>query len=84
LTPDRWHHVAAVFDGSRLTVYLDGVAENSVATTVAPGSGTASVKLGGRGDDTFQRLQGDLDEAAIYDRALTAAEIEKHYFAGLR
>ncbi|BCL17413.1 hypothetical protein GCM10017556_51520 [Micromonospora sagamiensis] len=84
LTPDRWHHVAAVFDGSRLTVYLDGVADNSVATTVAPGGGTASIKLGGRGDDTFQRLQGDLDEAAIYDRALTAAEIQKHYFAGLR
>ncbi|MCX4473588.1 beta-N-acetylglucosaminidase domain-containing protein [Micromonospora sp. NBC_01655] len=82
LTPNKWHHVAAVFDGSRLTVYLDGLADNSVATTVAPGSGTASVKLGGRGDDTSQRLQGDLDEAAIYDRALTAAEIQEHYFAG--
>ncbi|WP_326563619.1 beta-N-acetylglucosaminidase domain-containing protein [Micromonospora peucetia] len=83
LTPNKWHHVAAVFDGSRLTVYLDGVADNSVATTVAPGSGTASVKLGGRGDDTSQRLQGDLDEAAIYDRALTANEIQEHYFAGI-
>jgi len=83
LTPDRWHHVAAVFDGSRLTVYLDGVADNSVATSVAPGGGTASVKLGGRGDDTYQRLQGDLDEAAVYDRALTAAEIQAHYFAGI-
>ncbi|KAB1161843.1 hypothetical protein F6X68_02535 [Micromonospora sp. AMSO12t] len=84
LTVDEWHHVAAVFDGSRLTVYLDGVADNSVATSVPPGSGTASVKLGGRGDDTSQRLQGDLDEAAIYDRALTAAEIEAHHLTGLR
>ncbi|HEY0699405.1 MAG TPA: beta-N-acetylglucosaminidase domain-containing protein [Micromonospora sp.] len=83
LTADRWHHVAAVFDGSRLTVYLDGVADNSAATAVSPGSGTASIKLGGRGDDTYQRLQGDLDEAAIYDRALTAAELQEHYFAGL-
>jgi len=83
LTPDAWHHVAAVFDGSRLTVYLDGVADNSVATSVAPGAGTASVKLGGRGDDGNQRLQGDLDEAAVYDRALTAAEIEAHHLTGL-
>ncbi|MGW3607075.1 beta-N-acetylglucosaminidase domain-containing protein [Micromonospora sp. NPDC005161] len=83
LTAKEWHHVAAVFDGSRLTVYLDGVADNSVATSVSPGSGTASVKLGGRGDDTAQRLQGDLDEAAIYDRALTAAELETHYLTGL-
>ncbi|MET7668372.1 beta-N-acetylglucosaminidase domain-containing protein [Micromonospora luteifusca] len=83
LTAKEWHHVAAVFDGSRLTVYLDGVADNSVATSVSPGTGTASVKLGGRGDDTSQRLQGDLDEAAIYDRALTPAELETHYLAGL-
>ncbi len=83
LTPNKWHHAVAVFDGSRLTVYLDGIADSSVATTVAPGSGTASIKLGGRGDDTSQRLQGDLDEAAIYDRALTATEIQEHYFAGI-
>ncbi|OKI46770.1 hypothetical protein A6A27_36910 [Micromonospora sp. CB01531] len=83
LTTNRWHHVAAVFDGSRLTVYLDGVADSSIATAVVPGSGTASIKLGGRGDDTFQRLKGDLDEAAVYDRALSAAELQEHYFAGL-
>ncbi|MCW3817901.1 beta-N-acetylglucosaminidase domain-containing protein [Micromonospora sp. DR5-3] len=83
LTVNEWHHVAAVFDGSRLTVYLDGVADNSVATSVSPGSGTASVKLGGRGDDANQRLRGDLDEAAIYDRALTAAELEAHHLTGL-
>ncbi|MEH1014351.1 beta-N-acetylglucosaminidase domain-containing protein [Micromonospora sp. CPCC 206060] len=83
LTPNRWHHVAATFDGSQLTVYLDGVADNSTATVVAPGSGTASIKLGGRGDDTNQRLQGDLDETAIYDRALTAAELQEHYLSGL-
>ncbi|GAA1549127.1 hypothetical protein GCM10009827_081930 [Dactylosporangium maewongense] len=84
LTANTWHHVAAVFDGSRLTVYIDGVADNSVATSVSPGSGTGSVKLGGRGDDANQRLLGDLDEAAIYDRALTAAELEAHYLTGLR
>ncbi|MGS2617901.1 beta-N-acetylglucosaminidase domain-containing protein [Micromonospora sp. LZ34] len=83
LVPNRWHHVAAVFDGSRLTVYLDGVADGSIATAVVPGSGTASLKLGGRGDDTFQRLQGDLDEAAVYARALSAAELQEHFFAGL-
>ncbi|MER7444506.1 beta-N-acetylglucosaminidase domain-containing protein [Micromonospora avicenniae] len=83
LTANEWHHVAAVFDGSRLTVYLDGVEDNSVETSVSPGGGTASVKLGGRGDDMSQRLQGDLDEAAIYDRALTAAELETHYLTGL-
>jgi hyaluronoglucosaminidase len=83
LTIGEWHHVAAVYDGSRLTVYLDGTPDSSVATTISPASGTSSIKLGARGDDTAQRLRGDLDEAAIYGRALSADEIERHYLAGV-
>jgi hypothetical protein len=81
LTPGRWHHVAVVFDGTRLTVYLDGLADGSVATTVAPGSGVASIKLGARGDDAAQQLNGDLDEVAIYPAALSAEDIAAHYLA---
>jgi hyaluronoglucosaminidase len=83
LTTGDWHHVAAVHDGSQLTVYLDGARDASIATTISPASGTASIKLGARGDDAAQRLRGDLDEAAIYDRALSAEEIERHYLAGV-
>jgi YD repeat-containing protein len=35
-----WHHVAGVFDGSQLAVYLDGVLDGSKASTYAPTSGT--------------------------------------------
>lgn len=83
LTAGDWHHVAAVYDGSQLTVYVNGVADGSVATSISPGSGNATIKLGGRGDDSFQRLRGDLDEAAIYDRALSAEEIQEHYLSGV-
>jgi len=83
LTTGDWFHVAAVFDGSQLTVYLDGRPDASIATTISPADGTASIKLGARGDDAAQRLRGDLDEVAIYDRALSADEIEQHYLAGV-
>ena len=78
----KWHHVAAVFDGSNLTVYLDGWADGTVATSVAPTAGPASLKIGGRGDDSAQRWQGDLDEVALYPGALSADRIATHYLTG--
>ncbi|HEX6443996.1 MAG TPA: beta-N-acetylglucosaminidase domain-containing protein [Streptosporangiales bacterium] len=78
----RWHHVAAVFDGSNLTVYLDGWPDASVETSVAPAAGPASLKIGARGDDAGQRWQGDMDEVALYPSALSADQIATHYLTG--
>jgi hypothetical protein len=41
-----WHHVAGVFNGSQMRVYLDGVLDGSLNTTNAPGSGTSLLRLG--------------------------------------
>lgn len=84
LTPHEWHHVAAVFDGTSLKVYLDGILDASAATSVAPSPGNASIKLGARGDDAAQRLGGDLDEVAIYPSALSADDIAGHFLAARR
>lgn len=32
----QWHDVAAVFDGTGLRVYLDGILDATAATSVAP------------------------------------------------
>ncbi|MCX4471599.1 NEW3 domain-containing protein [Micromonospora sp. NBC_01655] len=82
VTPDTWHHVAAVYDGSTITVYLDGRLDGSAATKVNPTDGAGSLKLGARGDDAGTRLAGLLDEVAVYDHALTADEVKRHYSVG--
>ncbi|MGW3607074.1 LamG-like jellyroll fold domain-containing protein [Micromonospora sp. NPDC005161] len=81
-TPDEWHHVAAVYDGSTISVYLDGRLDGSAATKVNPTDGAGSLKLGARGDDAGTRLAGLLDEVAVYDHALTADKIARHYSVG--
>jgi hypothetical protein len=43
VTGGVWHHVAGVFDGSQLRVYLDGVLDGSKASTFAPHAGTTNV-----------------------------------------
>jgi hypothetical protein len=60
-----WHHVAGVFDGSQLRVYIDGVLAGSKASTFAPATGTATLKIGGRGDDGSFSFNGLIDEARV-------------------
>src|SRR5262249_7983339 len=82
VTAGQWHHLAAVYDGSTLKVYVDGVVDGSVAASVSPGDGSNSLKLGARGDDAALRLQGEIDEVAIYGHALTPEDIALRYHAG--
>jgi hypothetical protein len=84
--PGRFYHLAYTFDdgAKRQTLYLDG---SSVATgTVANSVGyDAQPLLLGRGRQNGTAnffLQGRIDEAAIYDRALSGAEIASIYSAG--
>lgn len=47
LNDGKWHHVAGVWDGANLKVYVDGVLENSVAWSNAPAyAATNYVRIG--------------------------------------
>ncbi len=75
ITTGSWHHVAAVYDGLTIKVYLDGLLDGTVIATVAPTDGGTSLKIGARGDDANTRLNGQIDEAKIFNRALSANEV---------
>jgi len=62
ITNFGWHHIAGVFDGNQLRVYLDGVLDNFKSSTFTPGAGTASLKIGARGDDAAYKFKGLIDE----------------------
>lgn len=84
LAPGAWHFIAATYDGTTIRVYLDG---DEVGTTSKSGSldsgAIASIGLAnqpsGAGDRAFD---GRLDEIAVFDKALTTAEIEELYNEG--
>jgi hypothetical protein len=69
-------HIAATYDGTTLKLYVNGV---SVASTTSKGSITAptSLTVGARSDFAGS-WSGVIDEAAVYDRALSAAEVAEH------
>jgi concanavalin A-like lectin/glucanase superfamily protein len=74
-----WHHIVAVGDGQSVTIYLDGKPEVSGGSAITDTYGTSTfpVNIGGGGifDATDNWFTGDVDEIAIYQRALSAAEV---------
>lgn len=72
-----WHRVAAVYDGENVRIYLDGILDATFPTDLRPTDGTASLKIGARGDDANMRFNGLIDEVKIYNRALSYSEISQ-------
>ena len=68
------HHVAGVFDGSQLRVYLDGLQDGSKASTFAPRSGTTNLEVGISGGLAFAfPFSGLIDEARVSTGAVYTA-----------
>jgi len=74
--PDGRHHIAAIKRGGVLTLHVDGH-EVAKSTTFAPGDFDLDIDgplLIGRG--MIDDFRGTMSDVRLYDRALTAAEIE--------
>jgi len=81
LQPNLWYHGAVTFDGLTLKLYLNGRLENSMN---APSLDTALDRNGltiGYRPDTKVTWAGSIDEVAIFNRALSDAEIFAIYSA---
>jgi len=77
-----WHHVAGMFDGSNIMVYLDGALDASVPTTESISINNAYMLIGDNPEATGRYWDGIIDELKIYDRALSEGELR--YLAGFR
>ncbi len=76
-----WHHVAAVYDGTTAKVYVNGAEKASGTPTGYVPSAGGAMYIGGRSDGSFW-WNGFADEVAVYNKALTAAEIASRYQNG--
>ena len=81
---NRWFHAVGTFDGTNIILYLDGVevARNTQSASGTQTTGLATnVNIGSyQGGDRW--LVGRASRAALYDRALSPAEIVEHYRVG--
>jgi hypothetical protein len=81
----RWYHIAGVFDGTNLKIYVNGVYENVTVNGASFGVASSSYPLligktygpqweGGSGEV----FKGTIDEVRIYDYPVEVAKIAKN------
>ena len=80
----QWHHVAAVYDGSAMSLYVDGTLDVSHAASGVMAQDSDAVYLGGLANPPSGTylFNGMVDEVSLYHRALTASEIQAIYITG--
>jgi parallel beta-helix repeat protein len=81
LGTDSWYHIVGVFERSADTgrIYVNGVKEAEGPMTTDSLSNDAITKIGCRKDTTDKAFDGIIDEVRLYDRALSAEEIDLIY-----
>jgi hypothetical protein len=73
----KWHHLAALYDGARLALYLDGMrSQTEYAQSGAIDMDGAALTLGAFDNSHYH---GMIDEFRLYRRALSESEIHDHY-----
>ncbi|CAN5522130.1 hypothetical protein BH10ACI3_BH10ACI3_18250 [soil metagenome] len=81
LTTNAWQHVAATYDGAFMRMYVNGVEVGNRAQTGAIDTSTSDVIIGRNAASPTIAFQGNIDEIALYNRALNATEIRDVYYA---
>jgi signal peptidase len=72
----NWHMVAMIWDTVNLRLYIDGISVDGLAAPGTPVSTSTATTLGYIASDS---MVGDIDEVAIFARALAASEIADLY-----
>jgi large repetitive protein len=78
----KWHHIVATKNGSNVHIYLDGVDVTGTVSqqTIVNTSNPLNI---GRDLSGSWYVDGSIVDAAVYPRALTAAQVAAHYTKGV-
>jgi len=79
----NWHHVAVTKSGSTTRFYVDGAPASPALAYTTTYTFDTSAAIGSRGDARGGTFFGMVDEPSVYSRALSAAELQAIYNAGI-
>jgi len=83
---ETWSHVAVVSDGPTISFYTNGLFAGSRAHTPdTRGTNAFKFMIGGGGifDASGNYFNGQIDEVAVFDKALSPMAIANQYFSGV-
>ena len=70
-----WRHIAVTFSPGGSTLYLNGVAQGTATGGALNDGSAAPLSIGAWAGDGAGFMNGTLDDVAVWDQALTAAQI---------
>ena len=76
---NTWMHWVGLFDGTNMRFYRNGVLKNSVAATGTLASNSLAATVGQYNGS--YRMNGQVSVVKIYNKALTAAEVQQNFNA---
>lgn len=82
VSADTWHHLVVSRSSGTDTLYLDGTSIGSGADASSVNTSGAPIELGANTSNS-QLYTGLLDEFAFYPTALSAAQVQADYAAGV-
>lgn len=78
---NTWYHIAATYDGTKVSLYINGVFQKSTNVTTAKPSGRLNIRINGRSTNagntsaTGQLAGYSFNDFRLYDHALSAKEV---------
>ena len=83
LSADTWYHLACTYDGDDIIMYVNGAEADRRVNVPAPDVNTQDIAIGSYFEGNGFFFDGYMDDVRIYNRALTAAEIDMIYDWGI-
>ena len=74
---NTWYYVVGVYDGINSHIYIDGVLKHSMSASITPSGSTLLIGDGQQGG--WDGFNGQIDNAMLFNRALSASEIALLY-----
>ena len=73
---NKWYDIVTTHDNATLKIYINGILDNSVSCgAVIP----AAITVGSYSSDRNEMFNGIIDDVRIYNRALSAQEVQQLY-----
>lgn len=84
---NEWHHIAAVYNGTNLQLYVDGILNGSTSTgSIVNNVSSLKVTIGAsyQSNNPSNFFNGSVDEARIWNIARTASQIQQSIATSLQ
>ena len=75
---DAWNHLAMTYDGNEMHYYINGNLQGTQSVGIARPLGQGALSLGQQADGNGSVLPALFDQVRVWDRALTAQELQSH------